>query len=143
LKQTQNDTNEATKSLKTKEGIFETKLKRTQNEPHLRAEMRTFRTEFELFHTTPVLVAASNGEDEWGRDRPAVGIQRTSRNCENRGNEAKKCLKTKDITFSNAANCMRFPHQFTAIGLEMEQITADFAKTKSGLGGAEALPQQR
>jgi hypothetical protein len=35
---------------------------------------------------------------------------------ENSGNEAKKYLKTKHITFLNAANHARFAHIFAQIG---------------------------
>jgi len=34
----------------------------------------------------------------------------------NSGNEAKKYLKTKDITFLNAANYARFARKFAQIG---------------------------
>jgi hypothetical protein len=35
---------------------------------------------------------------------------------QNSGNEAKKCLKTKDITLLNAANYARFARNLTQIG---------------------------
>jgi hypothetical protein len=34
---------------------------------------------------------------------------------QNSGNEAKKWLKTKDITFFNAANCARFARKLARI----------------------------
>jgi hypothetical protein len=108
LKETKNITTEASMSLKTKEGMFETKLKRTQNELLLSAEMRAFRTEFELSATSHALTKAANGKRDQGRNRPGGRIQRTARKRENRGNEAKEYLKTKDITFFNAANYARF-----------------------------------
>jgi len=79
LKKTENITNKATKSLKTKEGISETKLKRTQNEPHLSAGMRTSCIEFELFDTSHVLPEASNRKDDRAENRPGQGIQRAAR----------------------------------------------------------------
>jgi hypothetical protein len=81
-------------------------LKRTQNQPQLSPEMRALRVEFEFFqHFTGF---GSTGKDSSGRNRPAGGIQGTAREYENRGNEAKKYLKTKDITFLSAANYARF-----------------------------------
>ncbi len=87
--------------LKTKHGVCKTKLKRTQNEPHLSAEMRTSRVEFEFSSTSQVLAEASNRKQ-------VGGIRRTAREYENRGNEAKKFLKTKDITFLKGANIACF-----------------------------------
>jgi len=74
-------------------------LKRTQNKPQLSAEMRALRVEFDFSSTSQVLAEASNGKEVGGRNRPVGGIQRSAREYENRGNEAKKCLKTNDITF--------------------------------------------
>ena len=79
-------------------------LKRTQNEPQLSAEMRALRVEFEFSNTSSVLAEASNGKEDGGRNRPVRGIQRTAREYENRGNEAKEYLKTKDLTFVKVAN---------------------------------------
>ena len=42
-------------------------------------------------------------------------IERDAREYKNRGNEAKKYLKTKNLTFSNAADSARFERQFAAI----------------------------
>jgi len=58
---------------------------------------------------------------------PGAGERRRDRNCptrgnaadreqtQNRGNEAKEYLKTKDITFLNAANDARFAHKSAVI----------------------------
>ncbi len=78
--------------------------KTIQNEPQLSAEMRALGAEFEFSSTSQVLAGASNGKDSRGRDRPVRGIQRTTREYENRGNEAKESLKTKDITFLDGAD---------------------------------------
>jgi hypothetical protein len=92
-------------------------LKRTQNELQLSAEMRALRVEFEFSSTSQVLAEASNGKDGRGRNRPVGGIQRTARKYENRGNEAKKCLKTNDITFLKVANyCAQISSNFTPKG---------------------------
>jgi hypothetical protein len=90
-------------------------LKRTQNEPQLNAEIGASCVEFEISDTSQVLAKASNGKRDRGPNRPEGGIQRTARKYENRGNEAKEYLKTKDITFSNAANYARFVRKFAAI----------------------------
>jgi hypothetical protein len=108
-------------------------LKRTQNEPQLSAEMRALRVEFEFSSTSPVLAEASNGKEIGGRNRPAGGIQRSAREYENRGNEAKKSLKTKDITFLKVANFASFVRKLTAISPQREQMAPHFGKTKSGL----------
>ena len=42
-------------------------------------------------------------------------IERSAREYKNRENKAKEYLKTKDITFFEAANCARFERQFAAI----------------------------
>jgi hypothetical protein len=119
--------------LKTKEGHPETKLKRAPNEPQLSVEMRALRVEFELCNSLHVLTRASIGE----RDRFEIArereIQTTPRNYENRGNEAKKCLKTKEVTFFNAAIFAHYPHNLAAISAQMDQATPEFAKTRSGL----------
>jgi hypothetical protein len=52
---------------------------------------------------------------------PARGNSRTLRKMKNSGNEAKKYLKRKDISFLNAANCAQFAHQLTPIGPQKEQ----------------------
>jgi hypothetical protein len=44
-----------------------------------------------------------------------TGESRLLRKMKNSGNEAKEYLKTKDITFFNAANFVRFARQLTAI----------------------------
>jgi hypothetical protein len=95
--------------------------------------MRALKAEFELSNNLHVLARASVGEcDRFEIARERV-IQRTARKYENRGNEAKKCLKTKDITFFNAANSAHFARTLSAIEPPKDQTTPDFAKTRSGL----------
>ena len=115
LKETINITSEATKLLKTKEGTSETKLKRTQNELQLSAEMCVSRPEIEFSKTSHDLARPLNGKGDRDENLPGGGIQKTARKYENRGNKAKEYLKTKDITFSKAANYARFAGPFTAI----------------------------
>jgi hypothetical protein len=109
------NTTEASMLLKTKEGVCKTKLKRTQIEPQLSAEMRALRVEFDFSDTLQVLAEASNGKDDCGRSHPVGGIQRAAREYENRGNEAKKLLKTQDITVLNGANFALFACKFAQI----------------------------
>ena len=78
--------------------------KTNQNEPQLSAEMRALGAEFEFSSTSQVLATASSGEDGRGPSRPVEEIRRTAREYENRGNEAKEYLKTKDITFLDGAD---------------------------------------
>ena len=47
----------------------------------------------------------------------------------NSGNEAKEYLKTKDITFSNAANYARFARKLAQIEPKKEQKTTHFVET--------------
>ena len=94
---------------------MQNELKRTQNEPQLNAEMGAPCVEFELSDTSHVLAKAANRKRVGGRNRRGRGIQGTARKYENRGNEAKEYLKTKDITFSNAANYACFAREFAAI----------------------------
>ena len=77
--------------------------------------MRALRAEFEFSSTSQVLAEASNGKVDRGRNRPVGGIPRTAREYENRGNEAKEYLKTKDIIFFDAANFAPFARRFAAI----------------------------
>ena len=107
-------------------------LKRTPNEPQFSAEMRASRVEFEFSSTSQVLAEASSGKEGRGPTRPVGGIRRTAREYENRGNEAKEYLKTKDITFLEVANFKCFVRKLAATSPQREQMTPHFAKTKSG-----------
>jgi len=112
---------------------LQNELKRTQNEPQLSAKMRALRAEFEFSSTSQVLAEASNGKEDGGRNRPVGGIQRSAREYENRGNEAKKCLKTKGITFLKVADFACFVRKLAAISPQTEQMAPHFAKTEPGL----------
>jgi hypothetical protein len=105
-------------------------LKRTRNEPKLSAEMRALRVEFEFSSTSQVLVETSSRKDDRGRNLPVGGIERTAREYENRGNEAKKCLKTKHITFLNVAHLACFVRELTAISPQREQNDATFCENE-------------
>jgi hypothetical protein len=61
------------------------------------------------------LSQASDGRaDVPGEDGALTGTQRIAK-MKNSGNEAKKCLKTNDITFLNGANFAHFARKLTAI----------------------------
>jgi hypothetical protein len=67
--------------------------------------MRTSNAQFERFDTAHDLFGGWSGGIASGRGivRPAE-IRRRAGNNKNSGNEAKKSLKTNDITFLDAAN---------------------------------------
>jgi len=113
---TERNTTEASILLKTKEGTSKTKLKPTQNVPQLSAEMRAWRVELEFYDTSGAWAGAWNGGAARARYRSGGGIPRVAKNYENRGNEAKNYLKTKDITFSSAANYARLARKLAPIG---------------------------
>jgi hypothetical protein len=100
-KKTGNDTIEASMLLKTQKGMSETKLKRTQNEPQLSAQMRE--TELEFEH---IGIAQFPAGDWIVGDAAGTGIARlgetrgTAREYKNTGNKARMLMKTNDITFS-------------------------------------------
>jgi hypothetical protein len=106
-------------------------LKRTQNEQQLSAEMRALHVKFEFSGTSLALAETSNVKGDRGRNRLVGGIRRTARKYENRGNEAKKSLKTKHITFLNVADFACFVRKSTGISPQREQMTPHFAKTGS------------
>ncbi len=95
--------------------------------------MDALKAEFELCNNLHVLTPASKG----GRGRSGIAwereIRRTTRKYENRGNEAKKWLKTNDITFFNTANFAFFARNLSAIEPQKDQTTPNFAKSRSGL----------
>jgi len=101
--------------LKTKEDTSETKLGQPQNEPQLSVEMRALKAVYELCNNLHVLAWASIGECGRFEIAPKTEIQRAVGNYENRGNEAKEYLKTKDITFLNGANLERFARKLARI----------------------------
>jgi hypothetical protein len=78
--------------------------------------MRALNAKIELSDTARVLTWGGSEAEAPGFDlgRPAE-IRRSERKHENSGNEAKKWLKTKDVTFLNAANYARFACRFARI----------------------------
>jgi hypothetical protein len=75
---------------------FETNSKRTQNELRVDCTMRALNAEFELFGATRALAEVRGAGMQQGSKLPGWGSVRKYKNS---GNEAKKYLKTKDITF--------------------------------------------
>ena len=97
--------------LKTKKGVSETKLKRTQNEPPLSDQMRETEPKFELFDIAHVGAGDWIVGDGAGTGIAGLGETReTAREFKNTGNRARMLMKTKHITFLNAANQRPLAH---------------------------------
>ena len=78
--------------------------------------MREMEPKFELFDIARVRAGDWIVGDVAGTGIARLGESRgTARECKNSGNKARMLLKTKDITFSKAANDARFAHKLTAI----------------------------
>ena len=78
--------------------------------------MHALNPTFERFQTARVSAVAWTRGNAAGFEIARMGeIERNARKYKNSGNETKKCLKTKDITFFDAANCACFKLQFAAI----------------------------
>jgi len=74
-----------------------------------------------------------------GTGRPTLLLLGSSTcRLQNRGNEAKKYLKTNDITFFVAANCAHFARNFAQIERCMEQKPRVLRKTKLRLRSGQA-----
>jgi len=81
--------------------------------------MRALNAQFEFFD------AAHVPTDESGMRQGSTWADRgCARRYKNRGNEAKKWLKTKEVTILNAANCAHFRCQFAHIECWKEQRAA-------------------
>ena len=92
--------------------MSETKLKRTQNEPQLSAQMREIEPKFELFDIATVGAGDWIVGDAAGTEIARLGETRgTAREYKNTGNKARMLMKTKHITFLNAPNHARFARQ--------------------------------
>jgi hypothetical protein len=78
--------------------------------------MREINPKFELFDTARVRAGDWIVEDVAGTEIALLGETRgTAREYKNSGNEAKKWLKTKHITFLSGAKYARFAHQLAQI----------------------------
>jgi hypothetical protein len=86
--------------LKTKKGMSET----SQNEPQLSVQMREIEPKFELIDIAHVLAGDWIVGDAAGTEIARLGEARgTTREFKNIGNKARMLMKTKHITFLNAA----------------------------------------
>ena len=74
--------------------------------------MRALDTQFELFDTLHLPTGDWNRGKQQGSKLLGQG---SARKYKNSGNEAKKYLKTNDITFFDAANCAHFTRKFAQI----------------------------
>ena len=74
--------------------------------------MRVLNPKFEPFGAADVLAGRNAAGFEIAR---LAEVRRRSRKHKNRGNEAKKWLKTKDINFFIAANYVHFARKFAQI----------------------------
>ena len=92
--------------------------------------MRALNAEIELSDTARVAAGAWISGMRPDSKLPEWGIAREYKNS---GNEAKEYLKTKDITFFDAANCARFARRLAAFGPRKEQKSPRLAELKSGL----------
>jgi hypothetical protein len=91
--------------LKTKKGMSETKLKRTQNEPQLSAQMREMNPKFELIDIAHARAGNRIVVDAAGIEIARLGETRgTASEFKNAGNKARMLVKTKHITFLSGAN---------------------------------------
>jgi len=90
--------------------------------------MRASTAQFELFDPARVPVGG------WSVGN-AAGIEdaRRAGKYKNRGNEAKKYLKTKDIIFLNAAKCARFACYLAQIAHRKQQVRGDLKRETGGL----------
>jgi hypothetical protein len=78
--------------------------------------MRASNAQFDLFHTAHALSGGWSGGIASERGIAwAAEIRRRARNYKNSGNEAKKSLKTNDITFLLAANYAQLTRRFAPI----------------------------
>jgi len=78
--------------------------------------MHALNPSFELFDIAHVPAGDWNGERRQGSKLSELGdVPRTARKYKNSGNEAKKYLKTKEVTIAIVANYARFAHKLAAI----------------------------
>jgi hypothetical protein len=117
--------------LKTKKGMSETKLKRTQNEPQLSTQMREIETKFEFFDIAHVWARAGLWGNGAGTEIARPGETRgIAREFKNTGNKARMLMKTKHITFLSGANQGPLARHSAQIRPCREQRTPQFVKTR-------------
>ena len=94
--------NKAGKLLKTKEVSIKTHPKRADLEFQTHVSNNCFKRLFEF--SAHRICSRSGMLREWFDEEPNLGALQGATRHKNRGNEAKECLKTKDLTFLDAAN---------------------------------------
>jgi hypothetical protein len=90
--------------------------------------MRAINAQFELFDAAHVPVGSRPGERGRVGSCLVGGITRRARKYKNSGNEAKNYLKTKDITFLQCANYVRFARKLRPIRPLKKQEPPQFAR---------------
>ncbi len=96
--------------------------------------MRALNPTFELFDTAELQAAAWSGRVEQGSNLPEGGKPKESQeNTKTVGTNSREYLKTKDITFFDAAYFACFARRTTPIRPQKEQQPPHFAETRPGL----------
>ena len=96
--------------------------------------MRAINAQFELFDGAHVPVGSRPRERGMVRSCPVGGITMHARKYKNSGNEAKKYLKTKDLTILDGANYVRFCAPIDTNWTLKEHETSQLAKTNCNEG---------
>ena len=97
--------------------------------------MHALNAQFEPFDTSYVPVGTWNGGMRQGSKFPGT---ESARKYKNSGNEAKKYLKTKDITFLDSANRSHFTRKFAQIERGNQQNSHILRKTERKASNREA-----
>jgi len=97
--------------------------------------MHALNAQFEPFDTSYVPVGNWNGGMRQGSKFPGT---ESARKYKNSGNEAKKYLKTKDITFLDSANRAHFTRKFAQIERGNQQNSHILRKTERKASNREA-----
>jgi hypothetical protein len=106
--------------------------------------MREMDPEFELFDIVHVRAGDWIAGDATGTEMARLGETRgTAREFKNTGNKARMLLKTKDITFLNAANCARFARKLARIERSLGAKQRILCKSNRNFrAGTSGLPQR-
>ena len=103
-KKIKNDTNEPSKSLKTKKAMLKTKLKTNPKRTQISAQ-GVHQIQLSSFFTPHTFDAGLEQGNAAGFEIPRMGgMRKNAGKYKITGNEAKEWLKTKAITFLNYAN---------------------------------------
>jgi len=98
--------------IENKRWQYETKLRMKPKRAQIECEMRALNAQLEFFDAARIPADGRPGGMRQGSGRAGRG---RARKYKNRGNEAKKYLKTKEVTILNAANCAHFGRQIAPI----------------------------